>query len=94
MVECDLSNTRLLALTPIPSPRIFKAIDTIEVGCVSGTSGYLFLAETLGTGFAPIMLNQAAILKRVFTVLIALWLWQWGHCMTEISSPFILYATN
>jgi hypothetical protein len=32
------------------------------------------------------MLNQAAILKRVFTVLIALWLWQWGHCMTEISS--------
>jgi len=32
IVECDLSKTRLLALTPMPSPRIFKPIDTIELG--------------------------------------------------------------
>jgi hypothetical protein len=69
MVECDLSNTRLLALTPIPSPLIFKATDTIELGVRKRNIGVpVFSRSTLATGFAPIMLNQAAILKRVFTV--------------------------
>lgn len=74
MVECDLSSTQLLALSPMPSPRIFRAIDTSEVGVRRrAIVCACFIAETLVTDFAQVMLNSATILETVFTIFDHFW---------------------
>ncbi len=70
MLECDLPNTRLLALTPMPSPRIFRAIDTSTVEVRKRAIGVPVLSLfALLTSFALIVLDESAILKRVFAAL-------------------------
>lgn len=70
MLECDLPNTRLLALTPMPSPRIFRAMDTSAVQVRLRAIGVPVLSlSPLLTSFALIVLDESAILKRVLAVL-------------------------
>ena len=58
----------------MPSPRIFKAIDTSEVGVRRRAIGVPVLSRsTLVTGFAQVMLNGATILETVFTILDDFW---------------------
>lgn len=74
MVECDLSSTRLLALTPMPSARIFRASDTLEVGVRRRAMGVPVLSRsTLVTDLAEVMLNGATILETVFPIFDDFW---------------------
>ncbi len=96
MVECDLSSTRLLALTPMPSARIFRASDTIKVGVRMRAIGVPVLSRsTLVTDFAQVMLNGATILETVFTIFDYFWALAVETLHeSNLLTAFILYATN